>query len=155
MQLVVYSSKHGSTKRCAEMLAEMLQADLLNAAEGLEVSLDKYDVVVLGSPVYVGQLLKPMKRFLEEHRTALQEKKLGLFVLCGFEERAMEIMEQTFPKELTSIAACKGYFGYSYTNLPFFERLLCRMIGADVGTEKLLTEEIAAFAEKLKQEAVR
>jgi hypothetical protein len=29
------------------------------------------------------------------------------------------------------------------------------MIGADVGTEKLLTEEIAAFAEKLKQEAVR
>ena len=107
MQLVVYSSKHGSTKRCAEMLAEMLQADLLNAAEGLEVSLDKYDVVVLGSPVYVGQLLKPMKRFLEEPAQPSKRRSWACLCSAALKNEPWRSWNRPFPKSLLALLPAK------------------------------------------------
>ncbi|MDD2431710.1 MAG: flavodoxin domain-containing protein [Firmicutes bacterium] len=145
--LVIYTSKHGCTKQSATKLAETLEADLVDASQKTNVSLEAYDTVLIGSSVYAGQILKPISEFCSVNLKTLMTKRIGFFVCCGFENKALEIIDLTFPKELTSVALTKGYFGYSFKNLGFFEKMICKMIGAPIGETDIRLENIEKFAQ--------
>jgi menaquinone-dependent protoporphyrinogen oxidase len=82
--LIAYATKHGSTHEVAETIAARL------AEAGVEThtlpvdrvrSLDEYDAVVLGAPLYMGRLHHDARAFLRRHRAALAEKPLAVFAL--------------------------------------------------------------------------
>ena len=99
--LIAYASKNGSTRDCVLRLAErMHHADVTLAdLEKSTPSLDPYDVVVFGSSVRFGKLLPPATRFLKEHKHQLLQKKLALFLCCGYAHEYEYYLQKLFPED--------------------------------------------------------
>lgn len=72
--LIAYASTHGSTQEVAEEIASTLRGDGLDVdlVPARDVrSLDGYQAVVLGAPLYMFRLHKDAPGFLNRHRKAL------------------------------------------------------------------------------------
>lgn len=54
--LIVYTSKYGSTEKCAKQLAEQLtdSFELVDSVPDLSL----FDSIIIGSPIYMGKSLK-------------------------------------------------------------------------------------------------
>jgi len=68
--LVAAASRHGATQEIAEAIAETLEAqDIPVEVARIEdvVTVFPYDSFVLGSAIYMGNWLRPARRFLDEH----------------------------------------------------------------------------------------
>jgi menaquinone-dependent protoporphyrinogen oxidase len=82
--LVAYATKYGSTREVAEAIAETIREhDLIAIVEAAsEVqSLDGFEAVVLGAPLYIGHLLSDAGQFIERHREALTRVPVAVFAL--------------------------------------------------------------------------
>jgi menaquinone-dependent protoporphyrinogen oxidase len=80
--LVTCASRHGSTREIARALAQELRACGHSVAvrEVDEVgSLDRYEAVIVGSAVYMGNWLPEARRFVEEHHEQLARVPVWLF----------------------------------------------------------------------------
>jgi menaquinone-dependent protoporphyrinogen oxidase len=86
--LVAVESKHGSTRGIAEALARDLADSVAGRSVGLTavaISVEQqpdpsaFDVVVLGSAVYVGRWLEPARQFASTHITSLRSRPVWLF----------------------------------------------------------------------------
>jgi menaquinone-dependent protoporphyrinogen oxidase len=80
--LVSAASKYGSTTEIAEAIGKELSA----AGHDVDVrppahvsSIESYDAVVLGSAVYVGHWLEPVRTLVEREREALRQRPVWLF----------------------------------------------------------------------------
>jgi menaquinone-dependent protoporphyrinogen oxidase len=80
--LVAYASKHGSTAEIAGKIGEAL------TQSGLDVDvkpvnkvkdLAPYQVVILGSAVYIGMWRKDAVRFVKANQSALADRKVWIF----------------------------------------------------------------------------
>ena len=107
--LVVYTSKYGTTKKCAEKLTSALvDATLYSCDEKKPLSLDEYERVVLGSSVYMGRPRKNLKKFIQNNHHILLDKTIALFI-CSKET---DDYNAIFSQELAVIAKQKFHFGY-------------------------------------------
>jgi menaquinone-dependent protoporphyrinogen oxidase len=82
--LVAYGTRYGSTREVAEAVAATLeeQGTQTDVKQAKEVrSLDGYDAVVLGTPLYMGALHKDVRALLEKNRAALEHTPYALFAL--------------------------------------------------------------------------
>ena len=80
--LVAYASKYGATAEIAEKIGEVLnQAGLQTDISSVDRvrDLTPYDVVVLGSAVYIGRWRKEAVKFLKANESALAERQVWLF----------------------------------------------------------------------------
>lgn len=85
--LLVHASKHGSTVGIAQTVASRLiergqQVTIFDAesADRLDdAALADCDAVVLGSALYAGHWLKPARRFVDHHRSLLEDRPVWLF----------------------------------------------------------------------------
>jgi len=122
--LVAYYSRTGNTRRVAEAIAKSLEAEIEEirdrenrlgvigflrsgyealrkrpaAIQPLKKNPEKYDVVVVGSPVWAGSLSSPVRAYLimNGHRI----KKAALFATYGVSEgRIFRQMEELLPKK--------------------------------------------------------
>jgi menaquinone-dependent protoporphyrinogen oxidase len=81
--LVAYASKHHSTAEIAEAIGEVLaqtndvQVDIRSVETVEEIA--AYDVVVVGSAVYMGQWQSAASAFLKQHERELSERPVWLF----------------------------------------------------------------------------
>lgn len=156
--LIAYSSKHGCTEACARMLAEHLdgKVDRLNLKEFFDVDLSPYDTVVLGSPIYVGQILKEVDRFATNNEPELLEKTLGLFICSMQEEHTVkEELAVNYPEELQEKAVAKEWFGgaYDFSDMNFIERLIIKKAAkTDQDVSNIRKEAIIQFAETLNRQ---
>lgn len=155
--LIVYSSKYGCTEQCAVLLKERLEreATLCNAAEASSVALDEFDSVVIASPIYMGKILPPISRFWQRHRDQLLQKRLAVFICCGFVERAEEQMEAALPRELLAHAQFKENLGYAFDfeQMNFFDKLIVRLVGgAKTSQNHIHQDKIAHLAALINKE---
>jgi menaquinone-dependent protoporphyrinogen IX oxidase len=83
--VVLYASKYGSTRACAEAIAGALGVAALDvaAAEQAERALAGAAWAVLGSPIYGPAVLPAMERFCGSAHAALAVRELAAFVVCG------------------------------------------------------------------------
>jgi menaquinone-dependent protoporphyrinogen oxidase len=82
--LIAYGTRYGSTREVAETVAATLgeQGIDTEVKQAREVrSLDGYDAVVLGTPLYMGALHKDVRALLEKNRGALEHTPFALFAL--------------------------------------------------------------------------
>jgi menaquinone-dependent protoporphyrinogen oxidase len=154
--LVLYGSKYGCTEKCAHLLRDKLaKADIVDLCQVPSPSLDNYDTVLIGSSVYAGQINKAVARFCTTNLSALTQKQIGLFVCCGLPEKAMEQLENGFPKELVQVARAKGYFGHQLdmAKLNLMERILLRLLGKRQNELQIRHAAIADFVQIFSKES--
>jgi menaquinone-dependent protoporphyrinogen oxidase len=155
--LIVYASKYGTTRKCAEKLAKQLQnqVDLWDLKTGMPIDLSEYYRIVIGGPIYAGKIRKRVRDFVSQHQAYLLQKELGLFICCLDEsEVANQQYNSAYPEELRKHAKASGLFGGEVImeQMNFLERSIMKMIAKDkVNVSKINEEAIANFATKLQQ----
>lgn len=130
--LIIYGTKYGCTERCAKSLSGKLtgKVDLVNIKKNKVPGLTKYDRVIIGGSIYVGKIQKEIKEYCTKNLNELKEKKLGLFICCGFSENFNQHMENAFPKELLEAAVAKECFGgeLNLDKMNIFHRFLTKIV---------------------------
>jgi menaquinone-dependent protoporphyrinogen oxidase len=82
--LIAYATRYGSTQEVADAVGAILRERgfAMEVRRAREVrSLDGFSGVVLGSPLYIGSLLREARKFLKRHRTALSQMPVVIFAL--------------------------------------------------------------------------
>ena len=141
--LVAFGTKYGSTARVAEAIASELtnaghEVEVADLREGFPADIGRYDMVVVGSPVFIGKWTKPAQEFLRRNGTALAEKKVAMFVCCSdvlFEEKVAAAREMYLDDVAASHGlrpAAMGMFGgeVDFTKYGMFTRFLLSKVGA-------------------------
>jgi menaquinone-dependent protoporphyrinogen oxidase len=111
--LILYASTYGYAEQCARTLAKMMggQADAVSVANGATPALAGYDAVILGSSIYMGQINKKLKDYMDGHADELKAKKLGLFLCSGLPENLEQNFNANFPVALLQAAVAREFFG--------------------------------------------
>lgn len=110
--LIVYTSKHGSTKKIANYIKDKLQCDAVNLLETPCPSLDTYEQVVIGGSIYYKALNPKLSEFIESNLDTLLAKKIALFLVCLLsEESAAEQFNNNFDEVLLNHSSADGFFG--------------------------------------------
>jgi len=82
--LVTWATRFGSTEEVAHAIADDLlrQRFAVNTLPVKEVqSLERYDAVVMGFPLYIGRIHRDARHFLSSHQKELIHLPVALFVL--------------------------------------------------------------------------
>jgi menaquinone-dependent protoporphyrinogen oxidase len=150
--LIVYASKHGSTRRYAEKLAELLPgADLSDLKKDMTPALDAFDTVIVGGSIHAGMVQKAVRRFCVRNGAVLAQKKLGLFISCMEEgEKARLQLKKAFPAELAARAAAVAFFGgaFDFEKMNPIERTIVRKVSG-------MKESISRFDEAAARDFAR
>jgi menaquinone-dependent protoporphyrinogen oxidase len=114
--LVVYASKNGYSRECAQQIANNLGDGSMAVdckKEVKKVDLADYTAVVLGGGVHMGKLPGYLRRYCAKNASDLQSKKIGLFLCCNETDPAghQKYFENNFPTEMVKQAQVKGWFG--------------------------------------------
>lgn len=80
---IIYASRYGSTAQTANWIAEGMEGKAVVKSVTEVGDLAAYDLLILGSGIYNGQLHQDMVPFLESHKAEIKQKLLALFVVCG------------------------------------------------------------------------
>lgn len=136
--LLAYATRYGSTEEVAESIARTLREHGLavdfRPVQGVSALLN-YRAVVLGAPLYIGQLPKEFMHFLTAHQTELAERPVALFALGPLHDDPKELQRsvEQLAKELAKFpwlqpVAVKVFAGaYDPDKLRFPDNLIARM----------------------------
>ncbi|OGF48730.1 MAG: hypothetical protein A2231_01355 [Candidatus Firestonebacteria bacterium RIFOXYA2_FULL_40_8] len=153
--VILYSTRHGATKKCAELLKfKIFGSEVVDIKEQPGFDIEPYDAVILGGSVQAGTVKRELKKFCEENRKMLFQKKLGLFVCCMYEgDKAQTQIQMNFSAELYESAVATDYFGgiFDFSTLNFFERFIVKAVAKVKENQFNIKEDrITKFAEKFK-----
>ena len=111
--LIVYESKKGYTKSCAEQIAGELGKTtvIVSAKMAYKEALDQYDLIIIGSAVYAGKVPSRIRRFCKVKEDELLNRPLALFMCGTGEEFKDSYYEKNYPQSLLEHALEKGWFG--------------------------------------------
>lgn len=131
--VIIYSSKRGTTKRCAKLLGERLDggADLFDVDELSSVDLTSYEAAIVGGSVYAGRLNKRLRRFLTTHESDLGERKALALFTCGMEEGegANRQLRENFSEALRTKAIALECLGgeFLFSKMGWLARTLIKL----------------------------
>jgi menaquinone-dependent protoporphyrinogen IX oxidase len=77
---IICKSKYGATKQYAEWLGKKLDLPIFDPDKEF-VRLMSYDFLVIGTPIYYGEML--IRKWLDSHKQELAHKKLFYFVVSA------------------------------------------------------------------------
>lgn len=104
--LIVYATKYGCTKKCAEILKSFIKGEVdIFSAKADKINLDQYDVVFIGGSIYMGKIQKEITQFCKHNIKQLLFKRVGLFACCYTPKDTEGFFETLFPDALLSHAS--------------------------------------------------
>ncbi|WP_342758802.1 flavodoxin domain-containing protein [Kineothrix sedimenti] len=109
--LIVYSTKSGASRECAELLAAKIKDCTICDLARQEPSIESFDMLILGSGVRMGKLYKPMKNFIDKNKKAILSKKTAFFLCNSYPDTFQKIIEKNISKEHVENAVCIESFG--------------------------------------------
>jgi menaquinone-dependent protoporphyrinogen IX oxidase len=96
--IIIYQGKYGATEQYAQWLAGSLNISLIKASAVTPAILAGYDLVILGSSVYVGKLV--IAKWLKHNLGELARKKIFLFIVCGTPAEAKDEQQKIIEKNV-------------------------------------------------------
>ena len=156
--IIIYCTKHGTTKKVAESVSEILGDAAIVALGRQRLDISSFDFVVLGTPVYAGLPMKIMQKFYEKNLSKLLDKKIALFV-CGMEpdaDKQMLELKSAFPEKLFEHACFVDFLGgrFLFDKMNFIERFIIKRVAKvepKTNISKINDERIKNFALRIKQ----
>ena len=167
--LILYATKNGATRECAEMLVEMLEkrhtVTVISANEATTLpSPEGFDVAVIGSSVRMGAINKKIKKYLKTNLQALSEIHTAFFLCCGFADNFEEYIDMHVPKKL-KLSLGTHYFGGEMKpeKLRGIDKLIIKMVRSSIHDKnfenssldqialpELLPESIARLSDSIR-----
>ena len=102
--LILYATKGGATRTCAEMLEKRLAAHhtptLCNVKDSLPTPED-FDAVVLGSSIRMSHMDKTLKQYIKKNIDILSRIPTAVFFCCGYPKQFEDYVNIELPKRLT------------------------------------------------------
>jgi menaquinone-dependent protoporphyrinogen IX oxidase len=136
--LVVFDSKHGTTKEAADRIADALgaqgdKAELLDLRKGSKAAspLEGFDAVALGAPFYMGSWSKKARSFAAANADELARKAIGVFAVGADPKLGDKAAIAALPASVASSVAASTYLGgrVKIASLSGFERFIVKMVG--------------------------
>ncbi|GGM27676.1 flavodoxin [Paraliobacillus quinghaiensis] len=157
---IIYMTKHGATKQASFHLAKKLPGDIqmIDLKNEPCPNIEGFDNIIIGGSIYMGNIQKQLKQFLQENLPILLRKKVGLFLCAGHPDPKTinEQFQNAFPAALLHHACAKARFGYTYDfyKLNAIERMIVKkIVGIKQSTFQLSTEKIEEFATQFKRKS--
>lgn len=150
--LIAYSTRSGTTAKCANLLAEKLGGATVAELKRDIPDPSKFDVVIVGGALRTGNITGETLEYLHRCEKLLLERPLGLFVCAGSEEQVEDVFKKNVPESLLEHARCRMSFGGELDAMRArgFEKIIIKMIlknAAKNGTEmRIYPERIEEFA---------
>lgn len=130
--LIIYASTYGYTEELVKkmMVESNNEVDAINIVNSKNIDIANYDNLILGSSIYVGQMHKELKNFIQTNLSEIVSKKLGLFLTCGFEAQFDTHVKNNFSEDLIRHATSIIYLGgrINKDKLKFGHKLMVNMI---------------------------
>jgi menaquinone-dependent protoporphyrinogen oxidase len=155
---IIYTSKYGTTERVAVSIAEKLkekyEVELFSLKKTPKPNISEFELVILGSSIYVGQSSKKIKDFCKTNEPVLLQKKTGLFV-CGMhidEVQQRKELTEAFPEVLYNKTLAAAFLGgaFLFEKMNFFERAIIKKIAkTTTSVERIEWEALELFVGKL------
>lgn len=155
--LIAYSTRSGTTAKCANLLAEKLGGAHVADLKREIPDPSKYDMVIVGGALRTGSITGESAQYLRRCEKLLLERPLGLFLCAGSEDQVEDVFQKDVPGALLRHARCRMSFGGELDprRARGFEKIIIRMIlknAAKNGTEmRLFPERIDEFAKIMLQ----
>ncbi len=154
--LILYKSRHGTTRKVAYQLKGLLkdeQVDAIELKKFKSISLLDYDFIIIGASIHMGNINIAMKSFLSKNIRLLLTKKIGLFICCMEEgEKAQIQFDNAYDSSLRNSSVANGIFGgeFLFEQMNFLERLIIKkQSGYTHSVSKLHINVIEQFAKDI------
>ena len=166
--LILYATKNGNTRFCAEYLANRLnvhhEATVCDVEEN-PLPPDAYDAIVLGSSIRMGRIRKAMKAYLKTYCDLLSARPTAFFFCCGYPKHADEYAETELPRKLQCALGIHCFGGeLKPDKLKGFDKIAVRMIRSSINSQdfeesdadhhqlpELLLEDILLLADQIEK----
>ena len=156
--LIAFSTRFGTTEKCAGMLAEILkgkayEVELADLKKNIRVKPENYDLVIVGGSFIAFRMNAYVKKFVKRNLNILLNTKTGIF-MCGAYKNWKDEIKKGFPEELLDKAAAKGYFGYemNWNKMnPIIRNIMQKASKTKEPISKINTENIRKFAEEIAE----
>ena len=156
--IIIYYSKYGFTKGCAEYLKENIKGDvdLFSINDFKEQNLNDYDNIIIGTAVYMGMINGKIKEFLNNNKDVLKDKKTSLFVCSGVKDNFELYLKQNLDEDIVNNLYYKDHFGgeLKMEKLSFIDKMIAKMASkAHEGSEEpsLLKQNIDKFVDEINK----
>ncbi len=156
--LIVYASKHGTTEKVAELLAESFEehhVQNINIGKDAIPQLEDFDIILIGGSIHAGSIQGKIKKFYTRNMNILLSKKVGLFLCCmEKDKKAWDEFDMVYPEQLKKHAVAHGCLGgeFLFDNMNFFEKFMVKKIsGHDQTISQIDFEGIKNFSDRIKK----
>lgn len=117
--LIAYATKNNTTMLCANLLFEKLpHADIVNLSLK-QPDISKYDTIVIGSGIRFNNIHDDVKKFIGNNLDLLMNKKVAIYICCGFPEKSNQYLLHNFPKKLLNKCVSIECFGGTLNVKPY------------------------------------
>lgn len=136
--IILYTSKYGTTKECAEYLNKKISSSQIEDISKFHGKLEIFDQVIIGSPIYSGKFPMAVIEFLAKHEGTLLTKKYTIFY-CGMSEQFFEkAIVKSVPESLRNDSSLIPVGGaYKLESIGLINRLLLRLTGVKESVNKV------------------
>ena len=151
--LVIYKSQTGFTEKYAKWIASELSADLKQSREVNKVIFKDYDVVIYGGSLHAVGIRG--RKFISKNFDLLRTKKVIVFAVGASPYRKEildEVREKNFSEEekkIIHLYYLRG--GFNYRKLPFFDKILMKLLQLKLTRKKVLTADEKGMLNAFKQ----
>lgn len=165
---IVYTTKGGTTRECAELLMRELTGHEITVSQMQDnIDLRPFDLVIVGFPIRMAKPCRRARQYMKNNAAILAEKKTAYYMCCGFIDCAEEYAEKALPKNLRGTEVTVTCLGGSLDPSKFrgFDKLVVRAVrneilgGGENGEQRddmclptILDENIAQLVDLIKQQ---
>ncbi len=137
--LIIYSTRNGVSKRCAQMLAEKLerfsQVSVFDINDTPPSPKD-FDVAVIGGSIRMARLDKKLKKYLKQNADTLNGMLTALFLCCGYTENFDDYVALQIPKAITPSLGIHCFGGeLKPDKLKGFDKIAVKIMRSELATD--------------------
>lgn len=126
--LIVYKSKHNTTKQYAEWIHEEVESDLINFDYLSIKDIEKYEIIVLGSWIFDDKVV--IADFIINNWKMFENKKVIIFsngLTHPKDGKLKEIFDSSFPQYIKNSIYFYALGGeLSFNNLSLYDKLILK-----------------------------
>lgn len=129
--LILYETRKGYTKNCGIKLHDSIADSDLKDIMKDKYDISEYEIILVGAPIYEGTIDNITKKFFQNNKWKLLDKKLGIFCAGMNTKEFNKAMQESLPADIfihAEIIHCGGRIVYE--TLKWKEkRILKRRLG--------------------------